>query len=66
VKAHGMDLAYLQRDSYNHDQKKPNDFCTRERYIQYFNEKVSDFEKFSSEEIDAILNELDPYFTGII
>ena len=42
-------------------------FCTRERFQLYFNTEVK--EKgglFSDEEIDVVLNELDPFFTGVI
>ena len=42
-------------------------FCTRERFLLYFNTEVK--EKgglFSDEEIDVVLNELDPFFTGVI
>ena len=45
-------------------------FCTRERIQQYFNEVVApanrELDDFTDEEIDLILNELDPYGTGVI
>jgi len=34
--------------------------------VQYFREEVSKKQKFSDEEIDTVLNELDPFFTGVI
>lgn len=43
-------------------------FCTRERIINFFMTQVADkttFE-FSDTDIDVILNDLDPYHTGII
>jgi hypothetical protein len=61
----GLDVAFLQRDTYNPG--KLNDFCTRERFQEFFNEVARGKNAyFSDEEIDSILNELDPYFTGII
>lgn len=62
----GIDIPYLQKDTFNTYSSKPNDFCTRERFIQYFTEVVRTKERYSSEEIDSIMNELDPYYTGII
>ena len=42
-------------------------FCTRERFILYFNNEVADKGGvFTDEEIDVILNELDPYITGVL
>ena len=43
-------------------------FCTRERFVNYFitearNQTTYDF---SDTDIDVIMNELDPYHTGII
>jgi Ca2+-binding EF-hand superfamily protein len=44
-----------------------NDFCTRERFVEFFNEVVhAKGGRFTDEEVDSILNELDPYYTGII
>ena len=43
-------------------------FCTRESIIKFFLEEVMDkttFE-FSDEDVEVIMNELDPYHTGII
>ncbi len=58
-------MAFLQKDTYN--QAKVNDFCTRERFIEYFMDVVRPKKlHFSDEEIDSIMNELDPYYTGII
>ena len=54
----------MQRDSLN--PSRLNDFCTREKFIQYFNDVVFQKSKYSDEEIDSIINELDPFFTGII
>lgn len=42
-------------------------FCTRERFINYFITEVKDKgTEFAAEEIEVILNELDPFFTGVI
>ena len=45
-------------------------FCTRDRFVEYFlmiNELNGHTSiQFSQEEIDLILNELDPYNTGVI
>lgn len=65
IRANGLDIGFLQRDSYN--PTRVNDFCTRERFHEYFVEVAKPRDgHFSDEEIDSILNELDPYFTGII
>lgn len=43
-------------------------FCTRERFVNFFMTEVrkqSTYE-FSDTDIDVIMNELDPYHTGII
>ncbi len=65
IRTNGLDIAFLQKDTYN--QAKVNDFCTRERFIEYFVEIVRPKKvAFSDEEIDSIMNELDPYYTGII
>jgi hypothetical protein len=65
IRNNGLDVAFLQRDTYN--PAKVNDFCTRERFIEFFNEVAKPKNAFfSDEEIDSILNELDPYYTGII
>jgi len=42
-------------------------FCTRERFTHYFMTEIK--EKgidFSQQEIEVILDELDPYYTGVI
>jgi hypothetical protein len=60
-----LEIAFLQRDSNN--QSRVNDFCTRERFVEYFNDVCkAKGGMFSDEEIESILNELDPYYTGII
>ena len=65
IRTNGLDIAFLQKDTYN--QAKVNDFCTRERFIEYFMDIVRPKKlHFSDEEIDSIMNELDPYYTGII
>jgi hypothetical protein len=65
IRTNGLDVAFLQRDTYN--PRKLNDFCTRERFIEFFNDVARPKNAFfSDEDIDSILNELDPYFTGII
>lgn len=65
IRQNGLDIGFLQRDS--HNPNRTNDFCTRERFVEYFNDVAKPKGGlFSDEEIDSILNELDPYFTGII
>lgn len=65
IRASGLEVAYLQRDS--HNPTRTHDFCTRERFVEYFQEVVkAKGGLFSDEEIDSILNELDPYFTGVV
>ncbi len=69
IRTNGLDVAFLQRDTYNtqNNANKVNDFCTRERFTEYFMEVVKPKKAlFSDEEIDSIMNELDPYYTGII
>lgn len=47
--------------------KKFASFCTRERFAQYFQEVVSKRgEHFTDLDVDSILNDLDPFFTGAI
>ena len=42
-------------------------FCTRERFTLYFKTEVKENGGlFSDQEIDSVLNELDPFFTGVI
>ena len=61
----GLEVPFLQRDSFN--PARTNDFCTRERFVEYFTDVAkTKGGLFSEEEVDSILNELDPYFTGII
>lgn len=66
IRQNGLDLPYLQTDTLTKNQNRPNEFCTRERFIQYFYDSVNKQQRFSDQEIDVILNELDPYFTGVI
>lgn len=47
--------------------KKFTSFCTRERFTQYFREVVNtQGEHFTDLDVDSILNDLDPFFTGAI
>ena len=65
IRRHGLDLAYLQTG--NEDGRKFRCFCTRERFGQYFKEIVMpQGEYFSDLDIDSILNDLDPFYTGVI
>ena len=42
-------------------------FCTRERFTHYFMTEVKEKGvEFAQQEIEVILNELDPFFTGVI
>jgi hypothetical protein len=60
-----LDIAFLQKDPFN--SSKLNEFCTRERFTEFFNVIAKEKNAhFSAEEIDTILNELDPYFTGVM
>lgn len=56
VKQQGIDVAFLS--------KNKSEFVTREHFQKYVSEEVA--QKFSSEEVDGVMNELDPFFTGII
>ena len=43
-------------------------FCTRESIIKFFLDEIKDkttFE-FGDEDVEVIMNELDPYHTGVI
>ena len=73
IRAHGLNVAFLQQPCEDATSKQRKDvltrFCTRERFAEYFKDEVekagSEF-IFSDEEIDIILNEHDPFFTGVI
>lgn len=71
IREHGLDIKYLMEPSdaasSESQAKVLLKFCTRERIINFFMLKVKDttFE-FSDTDIDVILNELDPFHTGII
>ena len=65
VRHHGLDLAFLQTG--NQPGRQFTSFCTRERFVQYFEEVVSQRgDHFTDLEIDSILTDLDPFFTGVI
>jgi len=61
----GLDLPFLQTGG--PAGQKFTSFCTRERFAQYFQEVVNaKGEHFTDLEVDSILNDLDPFFTGAI
>lgn len=65
LRRHGLDLVFLQTGK--RAGKRFSHFCTRERFVQYFEEVVkSQGGQFSELEIDSILNDLDPFFTGVV
>lgn len=65
IRRHGLDSAYLQTG--NNAGKQFTAFCTRDRFTQYFQEVINRRgEHFTDLEIDSILNDLDPFFTGVI
>lgn len=65
LRRHGLDLVFLQTG--NGNGKQFSSFCTRERFLQYFEEFVSrKGDRFTDLEIDSILNDLDPFYTGVI
>ena len=65
IRRHGLELAFLQ--SGNETGKQFSSFCTRERFAQYFVEVVNrQGEHFTDLEIDSILADLDPFYTGVI
>ena len=71
VREHGLDVKYLMQPSdaasSEAQAKVLLKFCTRERFHNFFITRVraSTFE-FSDEDIDVVMNELDPFHTGII
>lgn len=65
IRKHGLDLPYLQTGAA--EGPKFRSFCTRERFAEYFREVVAPHgEYFSDLDIDSILNDLDPFYTGAI
>ena len=71
IRQNGLNVAFLQEPS---DKQPTSDqanvllkFCTRERLTHYFMTEVREkgFE-FSQQDIEIVLNELDPFFTGVI
>jgi Ca2+-binding EF-hand superfamily protein len=65
VRRHSLDLAFLQTG--NQPGRQFTSFCTRERFVQYFEEVVSQRgDHFTDLEVDSILTDLDPFFTGVI
>ena len=72
IRQNGLNINYLQEPTEGAPvtermAKILPKFCTRERFQLYFHTEVRDKGGlFSDEEIDVILTELDPYFTGVI
>jgi Ca2+-binding EF-hand superfamily protein len=65
IRRAGLDTGFLQTG--NVQGKTYTSFCTRERFTQYFEEVVvRQGEHFSDLEVDSILNDLDPFYTGVI
>lgn len=65
LRRYGLDLVYLQTGK--RAGKRFSYFCTRERFVQYFEEIVrTQGGGFSELEIDSILNDLDPFYTGVV
>lgn len=66
-----MNVGFLQEPSdsqTNTEQAKVLlKFCTRERFTHYFMTEVKEKGvEFAQQEIEVILNELDPFYTGVI
>jgi hypothetical protein len=67
IRSHGLDLAHLQTGADDGDARRYRSFCTRERFAQYFREVVAPRGGYFSDlDIDSILNDLDPFYTGAI
>ena len=74
MRAHGIDLGFFRGVAENSTDpfaaRLMLTFCTRERIGEYFAQVVSDLNKelddFTDEEIDLVMNELDPYNTGVV
>lgn len=72
IRDNGLDVKYLMQPSdavkNESEAKILLKFCTRERMINYFITKVrlQSVYDFSDEDVEIIMNELDPYHTGII
>ena len=72
IRENGIDIRYLMLSSDTASNESEArillKFCTRERVINYFITKVrqQSVYDFSDEDIEVIMNELDPYHTGII
>jgi hypothetical protein len=63
-----MDISFLQEPGKTVSTTVNVQFCTRERLQEYFmkiNSSSAPFQ-FPDDEIELILNELDPYSTGAI
>ena len=71
VREHGLDVKHLVQPSdavsTEAQAKAAVRFCTRERFENFFitHVRASTFE-FSDEDIEVVMNELDPFHTGII
>ena len=72
IRENGLDINYLMQPSdaasTEAQAKILLKFCTRERIVNYFITRVrtQTVYDFSEEDIDVIMNELDPYHTGVI
>lgn len=71
IRQNGLNVGFLQEPSDSSTSAEKAKvllkFCTRERFINYFITEVKDKGiEFTAEEIEVILNELDPFFTGVI
>ena len=65
LRDYGLDIMFLQTGT--DTGKTFSSFCTRERFFKYFEEIVKKKGVYFSEiEIDSILNDLDPFYTGIV
>lgn len=68
IRQHGLDVEFLQEQSKQSNSYQTSNFCTRERFQEYFLNinKSHELTNFSDEEVEIIMNELDPYNTGAI
>jgi hypothetical protein len=68
IRQNGLDVSFLQEQSKQTQQFQTSNFVTRERVQEYFlhiNESLP-LGKFEDEEVENIMNELDPYSTGVL
>ena len=68
IRKFGLDETFLVNTGYQgQGEKKYSCFCTRERFFQYFTDVVNKRGEFFSEmDVESILTDLDPFYTGII